>query len=197
MQTEITVQVYDEIKNIISKLETLGFEKYNYLSGEDCYYTSIKTEEIKNSLYKDLMDSSVILRSFTMQGREEKTNLLLHKTKLLDEVGNVIGETKTQVKIDNQDNAKIIFDKINLKNWITLKQQNTFLKNGEITIIVGKVDGLEGYFIEIEEYDLIKEKTHEEKFEILSDYVRSLGLKTGTDFSCKKVYMLYIKNAGN
>ena len=110
---------------------------------------------------------------------------------MLDDNGNVIGETKNQVKVDNSEKVKTIFNKIGLNNWVTLKQENTFLKNGEITIIVGKVKNLDGCFIEIEEYESIKEKSHEEKFNILSSFVKSLKFNLGEDFSCKKVYMLY------
>ena len=80
---------------------------------------------------------------------------------------------------------------------MTLSQQNNFYVDGERTIIIGTVQGLDGTFIEIEEYDSIKDKSEKEKFEILIDFVNSLGFKTGGEYSCKKIYMLYKQSKQN
>ena len=61
-------------------------------------------------------------------------------------------------------------------------------------IIVGTVEGLDGCFMEIEEYPSIKDLPENEKFNQLKLFVKNLGFNTGNDFSCKKSLMLYNKN---
>ena len=75
---------------------------------------------------------------------------------------------------------------------VTLKQKNTYYKNGEKTIILSHVENL-GDFIEVEEYPSISNLIDTEKIDILKQYINSFNFKIGSDYSCKKVYMLYLK----
>ena len=72
--------------------------------------------------------------------------------------------------------------------------KNNFYKNGEKVVIAGTVEGLEGSFVEIEEYPSIEHLSEDEKFMELVNFVDSLNMKHGTDYSCKKIYMLYTQN---
>jgi len=92
--------------------------------------------------------------------------MLIHKKKTLDNQGRVIGEEKSKVEIDNGEQAHKLLTNAGLNNWMSLNQKNSFYKLGEKTIIVGKTEGLDGCFMEIEEYDSIKNKAEEEKFRI-------------------------------
>lgn len=193
-QTEITVQIFEDIKNVIAKVESLGYAWKDTFTGKDQYFSTLQAEDLKNANYKQLLDSSIIIREFDKKSTGEHKVSLVHKKKTLDDQDRVIGEIKSSVGIDNSANAHSLLANAGLKNWMTLSQQNNFYQNGEITIIIGTVEGLEGTFVEIEEYASIASKPEEEKFEILCQFVKSLGFKIGDNFSCKKIYMLYNQN---
>ncbi len=193
-QTEITVQVFEEFEKVVEKLEGMGFQWIDTFTGCDRYYTTLKEEELKDIGYKSLLDSSIVIRSFHKKKSDVSTTMLLHKKKTLDINGNVIGEEKSSVIVEDGEKTAKVLDSAGLINWMTLHQQNSFYKNGEKTVIVGTVKGLEGTFIEIEEYPSISGLEENEKFKILSDFIDSLGMKKGNDYSCKKIYMLYQKS---
>ncbi len=193
-QTEITVQVFENITTLKQKLVSLGFTEKDEFTGADYYFTTLRENEIKNATYKELLDSSVIVRSFKTKHSSDIKSSLLFKNKVLDDGGNVISEEKVTTKVDDCNTAVKILNLAKLNNWVTLKQQNAFYVLGEKTIIVGTVEGLEGSFMEIEEYDSIKNLSPEEKIKNLVSYAESFGFKISTDTSVKKVYMLFNKN---
>lgn len=195
-QTEITVQVFEKLEDIEAKLVNLGFVKTEEFNGRDDYFVNMDKSKINNASYSNLLNNSLIIRSYTTLKDKSPTSMLLRKIKTLDENQNVIGEEKVSTKIDNVDNARRLLTGINLVNWVSLKQKNAFYKNGEKTIIVGNVEGL-GNFIEIEEYKSISTFPEKEKFEILKQYINSFNFKIGSDYSCKKVFMLHNQNLLN
>lgn len=196
-QTEITVQIFENIDLVVEKLKSMGFEWQDTFTGCDTYFTTMNENMIDTAGYKALLDSSMIIREFHKERSNSHSIMLVHKKKTLDDKGNVIGEEKSSVNVDSSENTSKVLKNAGLINWMTLNQQNSFYKNGEKTVIVGTVKGLEGTFIEIEEYPSISMLKEGEKFAILSDFIDSLGMKKGNDYSCKKIYMLYEKNKGN
>lgn len=191
--TEITVQVFDNIDNLKQKLSSLGYTQTEEFSGNDYYFTTLSDNEILTANYQTLLDASVIVRSYSTLSSPEKTSMLLFKNKTIDKNGTVIAEEKVSSKIDNPENTIKILNLAKLKNWLSLKQKNAFYKLGEKTIIVGTVEGLEGCFMEIEEYASIKNLTPTQKIEKLKADALSFGFNLGTDFSVKKVDMLHSK----
>ena len=192
-QSEITVQVFEDFDKVVNKLQSIGYVWKDTFTGMDQYFTTIDDVQVNNASYKQLLDSSIIIREFDKKSTGEHKVSMVHKKKTLDEQGRVIGEIKSNAVVDNsQDTAKVL-SSAGLNNWMTLNQQNSFYVNGEKTIIVGTVQGLDGVFIEIEEYPSIADKPEQEKFEILRNFVDSFGFKMGDDYSCKKIYMLYQK----
>ena len=194
MSTEITVQAICKIEDVMKKIEDIGYVLTETLIGSDSYFSLISKEEIENASYSQLLNSSLIIRAFKMVQKNIEKVELLHKSKVLDEDGNVISEKKSSVSIENKDKAKEVLSMTGMINWIDFNQKNHFYKKDDITIIVGEVEGLEGTFIEIESYKSIENETPENQFEILKKLVDSLGFETTGDYSCKKCYMLYQKN---
>lgn len=192
-QTEITVQVFENIENLKQKLVSLGYTEKDEFTGADYYFTTLRENEIKTATYKQLLDSSVIVRSFKTKHSDDIKSSLLFKNKVLDDNGNVISEEKVTTKVDCCNTAVKILNLAKLNNWVTLKQQNAFYVLGEKTIIVGTVEGLEGSFMEIEEYESIKNLSTQEKMDKLITDAKQFGFKIGTDTSVKKVYMLFNK----
>ena len=190
-QTEITVQIFEDINNVKNKLKQEGFVENKVLTGNDFYFTTMPKEKVKNATYKELLDTSLIVRFFKINDTTEYTSMLLYKNKILDENQNVIGEEKISTKIENPETMIKMLKLANLENWVALKQQNAFMEKGEKCIIVGTVEGLDGCFMEIEEYESIKNLDENKKFEELKKYVQSFNFKMGNDYSVKKVFMLH------
>lgn len=193
-QTEITVQVYEDINVIKQKLLNLGFTEKDEFTGADYYFTTLRENEVKAATYKQLLDSSIIVRSYKTKFSDEVKSSLLFKNKVLNDNGDVISEEKVTTKVEDVNTAVKILKLAKLVNWVELKQKNAFYELDNKTIIVGTVEGLEGSFMEIEEFDEIKDFSAEEKIDKLVDYAKSFGFKIGTDTSVKKVYMLFNKN---
>lgn len=190
-QTEITVQIFDDIKIVEQKLLDLGFIYTETFSGKDYYFSTCDKKQLKTLSYKNLLDSSIIVRDFSKLVAKTNQTLIVHKLKNIDDLGNVISEEKTSFDASSFNSAVKLFSNAGLFNWLKLKQKNSFYKKDEVTIIVGTVENLDGCFIEIEEYPSIKEKSESEKFEILKQFVINLGFSIGNDFSCKKAFMLF------
>ena len=117
--TEVCVQIFadfEEIKNAILAQGYIPVESYdNY----DTYFSSLPKEKIKAVTYKELLDSSLIVRNI----RGEKVNVknIVHKKKTLDKNGNVISEVKTKLEIDDPEKAKAIFASMGLCCWAIIK----------------------------------------------------------------------------
>ena len=184
--TEICVQAYTTLEELQRKLENAGYEFVENYNNSDTYFSTLSKRDIKKLDYKALLDSSLIVRH--IEGDNCDIKNLVYKKKTLDENGNVIKEIKTKLKIDDIDKAKQMFSSLGLTCWCDYVNQNYEYKKGEISIIVQYVDSL-GVFIEIEEFNSIKDKSDKENFAILKDIVNSLNLPLGSDFSCKKPYM--------
>ncbi len=189
--TEICVQVNDNIEKVKQCLEQLGYKFIEQYFNHDTYFTTFDREEIKKVSYKELLKNSVIIRNITGKNLDKK--YIIYKNKQLDDNGNVIDEVKEKLVIDDIQKAKNIFSYLGLTNWCDYVNENNELKKGEVCLNIQCVKGL-GNFIEVEEFETIKNKSKEEKFEILENLIKSFGLKLGTDFSCKKPFMLLEKN---
>ena len=192
--TEICVQAYTTLEELQRKLENAGYEFVENYNNSDTYFSTLSKRDIKKLDYKALLDSSLIVRH--IEGDNCDIKNLVYKKKTLDENGNVIKEIKTKLKIDDIDKAKQMFSSLGLTCWCDYVNQNYEYKKGEISIVVQYVDSL-GVFIEIEEFNSIKDKSDKEKFGILKDIVNALKLPLGLDFSCKKPYMFLNKTIKN
>ena len=191
-QTEITVQVFEDLKDIERKLTNLGFSKTEELNIQDDYFTNLKNNSLKNASYSDLVVTSVVLRCYTTLKSKTPTAMLIRKLENLDSHNSATGEEKIIKELDDAVHSRKVMTNIGCTNWVTLKQKNIYYKNGEKTIILSHVEGL-GDFLEVEEYPSISNLIDTEKIDILKQYINSFNFKIGSDYSCKKVYMLYLK----
>lgn len=193
LQTEITVQLFEDINDVENKLIKLGFCKTEELNIQENYFTNLKNDALKNASYSNLLVTSVILRSYTTLKNKVPTAKLIRRLENLDSHNYAVGEERVIKEVEDEVHSRKVMTNIGYTNWVTLKQKNVYYKKGEITIILSEVEGL-GNFIEIEEYPSISNLVETEKIDILKQYIKSFNFNIGNDFSCKKVYMLYQKN---
>lgn len=187
--TEITVQVFNDLEYVKSFFENLGFsfvEKY-YMN--DFYFSKFNVEELKQMEYLQILNNSFLVREI----KDDSCSVqLIYKKKEVDEKGQVLNEEKVRVKLDNLENALKIFNLSKINKWCELKNTTYVYKKGEIELLVQNVDDL-GVFIEFEEFDSIKNLSDTEKIEYMTSYLKTFNLKFGEDYSCKKVYMKFLK----
>jgi len=186
-ETEITVQVFNNLDEIKSILNNLGFSIIEEYSMTDYYFSKYSADELKNFSYQDLIKNSFLVRDI----KDANPKILLtYKNKELDKLGNVIGEEKIKCRLGILQNAIDIFNSAGLNNWCVLDQKIIVFKKEDICFAIQDVKDL-GIFIEYEEDDSMKNLSPNEKISLMLDTLKQLNLNLGTDYSCKKVYMKF------
>lgn len=193
-ETEITVQLFDSLENIHASLLNQGYKVDRTFIMNDHYYTTLQGD-LKNYDFKTVINNSFLTRHLAddINGEIKTLDLLIFKNKIFDENGDVIEEEKIQSKVENADNCVKIFEMAGLHPYIISKSNNIVYKNDTVEFVVQNVENL-GIFIELEELDGMQDLTPEQKTNDLINIIKSLNLKTGTDYNCKKLYMLLHKN---
>ncbi len=158
---------------------------------QDSYYSAISTSELKNMKYSDIIKNSFLVRK-VIDDTSTKIELI-YKDKVVDENNNVISEQKVKVKLDDYDKALEIFKLSNLNLWCEINQDMTVYAKDKIVFILQEVDGL-GNYIEYEEDDYMANMSEYEKIELMLNNLKTTTLKLGNDYSCKKVYLKFLKN---
>lgn len=187
--TEICVLMKTTFEEIKERLIQEGFKHTETYNNHDIYFTTL-SQNLNTIPYPLLLEKSILIREVNSETSSKK--YIIYKKKSFDKNGNVIDEIKTKLKIDNIENAESIFKNLGFLRWCNYVVNNNEFKKGEIIINVQNVKEL-GIFIEIEEFESIKEKPEKEKFNILKEIVLSLNLNTSCDYSCKKPFMMLNK----
>lgn len=188
MQTEITTRVLMTNEALYKLLDDEGFTFEGAYEIEDTYYSSLGgKEKVKEVDYQTLISHSMIVRKVTSD--DEGEECLIYKNKKFNDKGNVIGENKIRLKVDSCDRLNLILKTSGFESWCKVINCSKWFKKGEIEIIVQEVEDL-GTFIEVEEYESIAHLSDEEKFGALIKLVESLNIKTDSEYSVKKPYML-------
>lgn len=190
-QTEITVQVFENIDVVRKKLELAGYKLTAIISGEDSYYTNISRDQLKTIKYDFLLKNSVIIRKFNNITNNSVSTKLIYKDKTVDKHNIVLNEEKFETMIDNPKSCEIILEKLGLYNYINLKQKNYFYKLNDREITIGTVDGISSLVMEIEEYPEITDYSPFQKIEKLKNLAQSFEFNLGDDFSFKKMFSLF------
>lgn len=185
-ETEITIQVFDDLVTIFNKLNKHGFNIVSKYELNDWYFTKLKTNSTVS--YSSLLENSFLVRQII---EDTEMVYLCYKDKQIDEKGNVLSEEKIKVNVSNLLDTLKIFNKANINCWCKLKQMNYVFKKGQIEFVVQEVEDL-GNFIEYEENETMVDMNFKQKIDYMYSQIKNLDLNLGTDLSCKKVYMKYI-----
>lgn len=187
-ETEITVQVFNTKEEIIEKLSNCGFKISRRFTLKDAYFS--RHADITGLSYKELLESSILLRRIITS--EETNDYLYYKNKVYDENGAVISEEKTSVEIEEASDAKKIFLSAGLNCWCEIENRSIIFDNGKREFALQEIPKL-GLFFEVEEDDEIKDLLSGDKIAELKEFINSFGLNLGSDYSCKKQYMMLHK----
>ena len=186
-ETEITVQVFNSLEEIDNILVNQGFEKTRIFQLNDWYFS--KLDDIQNISFIDLINNSFLVRQLI--SNTEKLQLC-YKQKQVDEFNNVIAEEKFVSQIDALDETLKIFNYCGLNNYCTIKNHSYVYKKGITEFALQVVENL-GTFIEFEEDESMLAMNEQQKINHMFSILKSLNLKLGDDYSCKKVMMMLNK----
>lgn len=188
-QTEITVQIFEDYKEINNRLIADGFFIVEEFEVNDFYFSRCEMSELTTMEYLDIMNNSIIVRKF-FNGNNIIDQKMVFKKKELDLNGNVISEEKTQAKVQSAEDTVSVFQMAGLCLWCKIENHVYTYQKGGFKLDIHCVKDL-GNFIECEEDETMQDLTSEEKFDKLTSVVKNLNLKLGEDFSCKKVFMKF------
>jgi len=155
----------------------------------DYYYSKFSMSKIKKMSYKNLLKNSFLLRK--IRDKENKF-YLVYKDKILKN-DEVVLERKIKINISNFENAIEIFNSANLTNWCYVYDDIFSFRKDNIILDFEIIKDL-GIFIEYEEGEDLSSLKLNEKRKLMIERLKSLGLKLGNDYSCKKVFMLLHKD---
>ena len=188
-ETEITVEVFDSVNDTIKKLISNGFEIIEKFDMIDYYFSKETTQTLLTLDYKQLINKSFLVRKMLT---EKPYSQLMYKSKEMDSNGNVIAEEKIKSLIDNPEKTIKILKLAGLNMWCEITQNMYVFSKDKIQFALQIVDNL-GSFIEYEEQDWMSHLSEHEKIKAMLSDLKDTGLKLGTDYSCKKVYMKFKK----
>lgn len=184
-ETEITVQVFEDKKDLFESLKILGYTLVKNYQLNDWYFT--KLGNLSGVNFQDLINNSILVREI-IEG-DETVNQICYKKKFYDNLGNVTSEEKTKTNVEDINKLMQILTLAGLNNYCNIRNDSYIFAKNNQEMAVQVVDDL-GIFIEYEEDDSIPQNmSSEEKFRYMIKVVKDLGLKIGSDFSCKKVLL--------
>lgn len=189
-ETEITVEVLESVDTVKQLIKSKGFDIVEEYDLNDYYFSKYPLEELKKFSYADLIKNSFIVRDVV---DDNPKVLLTYKDKVIDENNVVLSEEKIVSRLGILDNSLKVFEKAGLTRWSSLKQRIIVFKNTEMCFALQNVKDC-GLFIEYEEDDNMKDLLEEEKIDLMRNNVKKLGLKLGEDYSCKKVYIKFLRD---
>lgn len=181
-ETEITVQIFEELKVIQEKLEQQGFKLIENYQINDYYFS--KYDFVRDMPYAEMIRNSFLVRDII---DDHPKVLLTYKDKKYDENGNVIAEEKTKARVSSLNEALEIFNKAGLNQWCNINQDMFIFAKGNFQFSIQVVKDL-GIFLEYEEENM-QNKSEQEKIDEMISNVKSLGLNFGDNFNCKKLLL--------
>ena len=114
-ENEITVEVNMQLEELISLIESRGFVLKEVYDMNDIYLIN---KMIKEDDYLSMLNKCVLIRHIIKE--EKETKLLTYKYKEYNENGDITKQGKVNVKIDDIDNSKLLFEKLGFKELIKI-----------------------------------------------------------------------------
>ena len=144
-ENEITVEIDTTLENLISILENRGFKLKKVYDLNDIYLIN-KLD--KKCDYLSMLNNCVLIRHIIEENKE--TKMLTYKYKEYNENKEITKQGKVNVKIDDIDNSKLLFEKLNFEELIKIKDHMLVYATDKDELVIQNVNGKHIY-IEIED----------------------------------------------
>lgn len=144
-ENEITVEVNTTLEDLISILENNGFKLKETYDLNDIYLIN-KVD--KKGDYLSMLNKCVLIRHIIEENKE--TKMLTYKYKEYNENKEITKQGKVKVKVDDIDNAKLLFEKLNFEELIRINDHMLVYATDKDELVIQNVNGKHIY-IEIED----------------------------------------------
>ena len=179
-ENEITVEVNTTLEDLISILENNGFKLKETYDLNDIYLIN-KVD--KKGDYLSMLNKCVLIRHIIEENKE--TKMLTYKYKEYNENNEITKQGKVKVKVDDIDNSRLLFEKLNFEELIKINDHMLVYATDKDELVIQNVNGKHIY-IEIEDKCHYADRfynTIEEMKAVITD--NSIPIK-GNDFFVKK-----------
>ena len=179
-ENEITVEIDTTLENLISILENRGFKLKEAYDLNDIYLIN-KLD--KKSDYLSMLNNCVLIRHIIEENKE--TKMLTYKYKEYNENKEITKQGKVNVKIDDIDNSKLLFEKLNFEELIKIKDHMLVYATDKDELVIQNVNGKHIY-IEIEDKCNYADRFYNSIDEMKAVIIDNTIPIKGNDFFVKK-----------
>ena len=144
-ENEITVEVNTTLQDLISILENNGFKLKETYDLNDIYLIN---RVDKKGDYLSMLNKCVLIRHIIEENKE--TKMLTYKYKEYNENNEITKQGKVNVKIDDIDNSRLLFEKLNFEELIKINDHMLVYATDKDELVIQNVNGKHIY-IEIED----------------------------------------------
>ena len=144
-ENEITVEVDTSLEELISILESKGFQLKEKYDLNDIYLIN---KNDKKGDYLSMLNKCILIRHIIEEN--EETKMLTYKYKEYNENKEIIKQGKVKVKIDDIDNSKLLFEKLNFEELIRINDHMLVYATDKDELVIQSVNDKHIY-IEIED----------------------------------------------
>ncbi len=190
-QIEITVRLNENMQSAIRKLEIQGFKKIRESEINDLYMTS-KMKELNKDNIQNILKNSVLLRNLKLRNKEIKK--ITYKNKEIDKKGDVISEQKIDLKCNDLEKAKDLFEHLGFEELIRVKYKVIVYSKEKVEYAFQDVENL-GTLIEYENTKNFEGKSLDEINETKNNMfneIKNTGINLTEEKDVKKAYELIL-----
>ena len=144
-ENEITVEVDISLEKLIKLLEDNGFELKEVYDLNDIYMIN---KNDKGNDFLSMLSKCVLIRHILEQDKDKK--ILTYKYKEYNENNEIIKQGKINCLIDDINSSKLLFEKLNFEQLITIKDHLMVYATETDELVIQNVNGKHIY-IEIED----------------------------------------------
>lgn len=144
-ENEITVEVDTNLENLIVLLNSKGFELKETYDLNDIYLIN---KNDKENNYLSMLNKCVLIRHIIEKNKE--TKFLTYKYKEYNQNKEITKQGKINVSIDDIDNTKLLFEKLNFEELIKINDHMLVYATDKDELVIQSVNNKHIY-IEIED----------------------------------------------
>lgn len=144
-ENEITIEVDTTLEDLISILENNRFKLKETYDLNDIYLIN-KVD--KKGDYLSMLNKCVLIRHIIEENKE--TKMLIYKYKEYNENKEITKQGKVKVKVDDIDNSRLLFEKLNFEELIKINDHMLVYATDKDELVIQNVNGKHIY-IEIED----------------------------------------------
>lgn len=144
-ENEITVEVDTDLNTLINILENNGFKLKEVFDLNDIYLIN---KNDKENDYLSMLNKCILIRDIIEEDKE--TKMLTYKYKEYNENKEIVKQGKIKVTIDDIDNSKLLFEKLNFEELIRINDHTLIYATDKDEVAIQCVNDKHIY-IEIED----------------------------------------------